>query len=261
MRVATFNILHGRSLEDDQVDLDRFSAAIASLDADVLALQEVDRNQARSAGADLTALAAEAMGATEHLFVAALHGSPGVWMAADGDLAPDAAAYGVALLSRHPVSAWESVRLAPVPIPVPMRFDGSRRPEMVRDEARVAVVATVEGPQGQVTVANTHLTFIDWWQRRQLRTLRSALAGRHGPVLLLGDLNMGPDRAERLTGLRSLVSAGTFPADEPVEQLDHILGSADLATPAIPGGATRLALSDHRALHVDLPVDLPVDRD
>jgi endonuclease/exonuclease/phosphatase family metal-dependent hydrolase len=252
MRVATFNILHGRSLHDDQVDLDRFAAAIASLDADVLALQEVDRNQARSAGADLTALAADAMGAREHLFVAALHGSPGVWMAADGDLAPDAAAYGVALLSRHPVSAWESVRLAPVPVRVPMRFDGRRRPELVRDEARVAVVATVEAPGGPVTVANTHLTFIEWWQRRQLRTLRTALADRSGPVLLLGDLNMRSERAERLTGLRSLVTAATFPADHPTDQLDHVLGSPDVARTAGTGGATRLDLSDHRALHVDL---------
>ncbi|WP_185994657.1 endonuclease/exonuclease/phosphatase family protein [Nocardioides campestrisoli] len=252
MRVATFNILHGRSPEDDQVDLDRFVDAVASLDADVLALQEVDRNQPRSAGADLTALAAEAMGAAEHLFVAALHGSPGVWIAADGDLAPDAAAYGVALLSRLPVLSWESVRLAPVPVRVPMRFDGNRRPDLVRDEARVAVVATVDAPGGPITVANTHLTFIEWWQRRQLRTLRSALAGHPGRLMLLGDLNMGEERAQRLTGLRSLVSAKTFPVDEPTEQLDHILGTLDVDAAVLSGGSSRLALSDHRALYVDL---------
>ncbi|HRI97143.1 MAG TPA: endonuclease/exonuclease/phosphatase family protein [Nocardioides sp.] len=61
MRVATFNILHGRSPADGVVDLERFAAAIASLDSDVLALQEVDRNQPRSQHADLTAVAAEAM--------------------------------------------------------------------------------------------------------------------------------------------------------------------------------------------------------
>ena len=72
MRLATFNILHGRSPADDRVDVDRFAAAVRSLDADVLALQEVDRNQARSANADLTAVAAQVMGAEEHRFVAAL---------------------------------------------------------------------------------------------------------------------------------------------------------------------------------------------
>ncbi len=65
MRLATFNVLHGRSLADDRVDRERFAEAIASLDADVLALQEVDRGQERSHRLDLTAVAAEAMGATD----------------------------------------------------------------------------------------------------------------------------------------------------------------------------------------------------
>ena len=37
MRVATFNILNGRSPADDTVDLDTFKDAVASLDADVSA--------------------------------------------------------------------------------------------------------------------------------------------------------------------------------------------------------------------------------
>ncbi|HRK46486.1 MAG TPA: endonuclease/exonuclease/phosphatase family protein, partial [Nocardioides sp.] len=85
MRVATFNILHGRSPADGVVDLERFAAAIASLDSDVLALQEVDRNQPRSQHADLTAVAAEAMGAAHYRFVAAMSGSPGAgWVPASG---------------------------------------------------------------------------------------------------------------------------------------------------------------------------------
>ena len=42
MRFATFNILHGRSLADDVVSVDRLPSVVARLDADVLALQEVD---------------------------------------------------------------------------------------------------------------------------------------------------------------------------------------------------------------------------
>src|SRR4051812_25868552 len=102
MRLATFNILHGRSMSDDRVDVDRLAAAVATLDADVLALQEVDRDQPRSHLADLTAVAAEAMGAVSHRFVAALSGTPGAtWMAATEDDVPGTASYGVALLSRY----------------------------------------------------------------------------------------------------------------------------------------------------------------
>ena len=251
MRLATFNILHGRSPSDDRVDLDRFGAAISSLDADVLALQEVDRYQSRSSGADLTALAAEAMGAPEHRFAAALAGVPGAtWMAAVGDEQPDSAAYGIALLSRYPVLAWHTVRLAPVPVRVPMRFTGSWRPELVRDEPRVAMAATVETPSGVVTVGNVHLTFVDWWNGRQLARVRDALSGADRPFVLMGDLNMGPDRAARISRMRPLVAGLTFPAHAPRDQLDHVLVDGDLQPGQ--GRVVELPLSDHRALVVDL---------
>lgn len=251
MRIATFNILNGRSQDDDQVDLDRFAAAVKALDADVLALQEVDRNQPRSANADLTAVAAEAMGAQEHRFVAALAGSPGAtWMAATGDEQPDSAEYGIALLTRCPVVSWEVVRLGSPPTRVPMWFRGSRLPEFIQDEPRVAVAVQVAAPGGTLTVANTHLSFVGWWGRRQLGRLMTALR-EADPLVLVGDLNMGPERAARITGMRALVSHLTFPADRPTEQLDHILGRGDLGT-VTAAEVHQLPLSDHRALSVDL---------
>ncbi len=251
MRVATFNILHGRSPVDDRVDIDRYAEAVRALDADVLALQEVDRFQPRSSNADLTAVAAEAMGAVEHRFVAALSGSPGAtWMAATGEEQPDATAYGIALLSRRPVSSWEILRLGKPPTPVPMRFKGSRRPELVRDEPRVAVGARVEGPTGELTIVNTHLSFVSWWGRRQLRRVVAAQEGCER-VVLLGDLNMAPAVARRITGMRPLVSGATFPASEPTEQLDHVLARGDVGT-VQTCRIHALPMSDHRAMSVDL---------
>lgn len=251
MRVATFNILNGRNLHDDQVDVAAFGAAVRSLDADLLALQEVDRNQPRSQGADLTAVAAEAMQAVDHRFVAALSGSPGsTWIAATGREQPDSAAYGIALLSRHPVTAWEIVRLPVLHAPAPMRFRGSLLPTLVRDEPRVAVAAVVETPRGVVTVVNTHLSFVPWWHGRQLRSLVRSLDGLPRPLLLVGDLNMGPQRAEGVTRMRSLVSALTYPTDEPHEQIDHVLADGDVTV--LSGAARALPVSDHRALVVDL---------
>ncbi len=252
MRLATFNILHGRSPVDDRVDLDRFVAAIKELDADVLALQEVDRNQARSENADLTAVAAEAMGASEHRFVAALAGTPGAtWMAATGEEQPDAAAYGIALLSRLPVQSWQVVRLSSPPSRVPMWFEGSRKPELVRDEPRVAVAARVEMPcGGALTVANAHLSFVGWWGRHQLRRTVRSLEGET-PLVVLGDLNMSLERATAVSGLRSLVELPTFPADAPKEQLDHVLARGDVGTVGRVE-VKRLPLSDHCAVTVDL---------
>ena len=251
MRVATFNILNGRTPSDREVDFGVFQESIASLDADVLALQEVDRSQPRSGGVDLTALAAEAMGAVDQRFVAALSGSPGAtWIAANGREHPDAAAYGIALLSRHPVSAWEVIRLPTLHTRVPMWFRDSRLPLMVRDEPRVAVAAVVETPDGVLTVANTHLSFVPWWGGRQLRALVTALSGVERPLILTGDLNMSPGRATGITGMRSMVKAPTFPVDAPREQLDHVL--SDHAWQTVKGEARRLPISDHRALVVEL---------
>ena len=250
MRIATFNILNGRTQHDDDVDVSVLQEAVAALDPDVLALQEVDHLQQRSGHADLTALAAEAMGAPDHRFVAALAGSPGAtWTAATGDEQPDDAAYGIALLSRFPVTGWEVIRLPAPRTRIPMRFPGQTLPTWVRDEPRVAVAAQVRTPSGPLTVANTHLSFVHWWNGRQLSRLRCALAGSTRPLVLTGDLNMGLDRATRITGLLPLAAHRTFPADDPVEQLDHVL-----ADPALPASsqAMRMQLSDHRALVVDV---------
>ena len=252
MRLVTFNILHGRSPERSEVDVAVFADAIASLDADVLALQEVDRNQVRSGQADLTAVAAEAMGAEHHLFVAALAGSPGAtWTAATGAEQPDEAAYGIALLSRHPVLSWEVVRLPVVPGPAPMRFPGRRWPALVREEPRVAMAARIDAPLGPLTVANTHLSFLPWWHGHQLRTLVRALRACSRPLLLTGDLNMSAAKAARVSALTPLGGEHpTFPVEAPTAQLDHVL--ADGFDGVAHASVRRLPVSDHLALILDL---------
>jgi endonuclease/exonuclease/phosphatase family metal-dependent hydrolase len=252
VRLATFNILHGRSPADDRVDLDRFATAIGDLDADVLALQEVDRDQPRSHLADLTAVAADAMGADEHRFVASLAGTPGAtWMAADGSEQPGTAAYGVALLSRYPVSSWQVVRLPTVPFRFPLWLREPRKLIVVNEEPRTAVVAVVETPEGGVTVVNTHLSFVPGWNRVQLSRLRRDLTGFPGPLVLMGDLNMTPPTPAAVTGYRTLAAECTFPVHEPDRQLDHVLVRGEIG-PVTGTESRAMPLSDHRALLVDV---------
>ena len=250
VRIATFNILHGRSLDDGRVDIDRLASAVTSLDADVLGLQEVDRDQPRSLGADLTAVAAEAMGAAEHQFVAALAGTPGgTWRAATGAEQPGSPTYGIALLSRYPVISRRVVRLPALRAGVPLWFRGSRRPTWVSDEPRVAVAAVLDGPFGELTVCTTHLSFLPGWSALQLSRLVRWLAGARQPLVLLGDLNMGPGQAGQVTGLRSAATAPTFPVDGPRRRLDHVLVRGGLRATG-PAETPRLPLSDHRPLVV-----------
>jgi endonuclease/exonuclease/phosphatase family metal-dependent hydrolase len=251
VRLATFNLLNGRSLSDGRVDVERLSTAVHTLDADVLGLQEVDRNQPRSRRSDLTAVAAEAMGAVEYRFVPALSGTPGGdWTAATGDEPAGSTGYGIALLSRYPVASWHVVRLPAARVLVPLWVPGAPRPILVRDEPRVAVAAVLETPSGPLTVVTTHLSFVPGWNRRQLRRVVRDVAGLPGPLVITGDLNLGPRPAARITGLRPLASVPTFPTDRPRRQIDHLLAGDGLRDTG-PGKAVQLPLSDHRALVVD----------
>jgi endonuclease/exonuclease/phosphatase family metal-dependent hydrolase len=254
MRLATFNVLHGRSLADGQVSTQRLVDACASLDADVLCLLEIDRGQPRSGGVDQTAAVADALGAVAWRFEPALLGEPGGrWRAAtDDDAAGPSAArepgYGVGLISRRPVTAWHVVRLAAAPVRSPVAVPGGRgRIILLPDEPRVAVVAEMDG----ALVATTHLSFVPGYNLVQLRRLTTRLARMAPACILLGDLNLPGPLPRWASGWRSLADAKTYPADRPSVQVDHVLAHGGV--PYVTGvEVRRLPLSDHRALVVDL---------
>jgi endonuclease/exonuclease/phosphatase family metal-dependent hydrolase len=246
VRVATFNVFSGRSAAGD-FDQGRFRDAVASLDADLLGLQEVDRGQPRSGGVDLTAVAVEAMGAVAQRFAPALAGTPDRWRAATGSEPDDDALYGIAFLSRYPVRTWRVLRPAPARCRVPRR--SGRRLDWARDEPRVAILAQVDAPRGVLDVVTTHLSYLRPSNRWQLRSLIRQLGEPTHPRILLGDLNLRPRPAHRITGLAPAAVGRTFPAERPREQIDHILTGPGLT--AVRGRAVRLPMSDHRALLAD----------
>ena len=257
MRLATFNLLHGRSLHDGAVHADRVSAAVTRLDADVLGLQEVDRAQPRSGLLDLTALAADALGARAHRFVAAVTGTPGeTWSpwadTHDGSLP----SYGVALVSRWPVLRWQITRLPAAPVRSPVFVPGPGGGLlMLRDEPRVLLAAVIDAPGGPLTVATTHLSFVPGWNVRQLRAAVRALRELPAPRVLMGDLNLPGGLARAATRWRTLARAATYPSPAPRAQLDHIIADprgAHLLGRVVQVGTPQVPVSDHRPLVVHL---------
>jgi endonuclease/exonuclease/phosphatase family metal-dependent hydrolase len=257
VRLATFNLLHGRSLSDGNVHADRVSTAVADLGADILGLQEVDRAQPRSGLLDLTAIAAEAMGAPAHRFAAAVVGTPGEtwqpWRSDDDNAHP---LYGIALISRWPVLRWQITQLPAAPVRSPVWIPGPGGGlMMLKDEPRVLIAAVIDTPTGPVTVANTHLSFVPGWNVRQLRAAVRALRQLPAPRILLGDLNMPGGAVRAFTGWRSLGRKATYPSPSPRAQLDHILTDpqgAGLLGPVLQVRTPEVGVSDHRPLVVHL---------
>ncbi|MFE2414154.1 endonuclease/exonuclease/phosphatase family protein [Kitasatospora sp. NPDC059408] len=212
LRIATFNLLHGQPLAADGAPRpypadagDPLAQAVAALDADVLALQEVDRHQSRSGCTDQAAVAAKAMGAADWRFAAALHGRPapvagwvrepsgpnGLKVYGPGEVGDGAApSYGTALLTRLPVRHWRARRFAPAPFGLPLRVAGRRGLTPVPDEPRAALAAVLEGEHGPFTVVAAHLSFVPGWNMAQLAGIRRWIADLPQPYLVLGDFNL-----------------------------------------------------------------------
>jgi endonuclease/exonuclease/phosphatase family metal-dependent hydrolase len=263
VRLATFNLMHGRSVRDGLVDPERLRKAAVTLDADVVGLQEVDRAQPRSGHADLTAVVAEALGATHSFFVPALVGTPGetIRTATDADADGSHPLYGTALVSRWPVVEWRVERLPGAPIRSPIVVPG--RVMFLRDEPRVLVAAVVESPIGLMTVASTHLSFVPGWNVRQLRWVIRALRTMPAPRVLLADLNLPGRLASTFSGWRRLGRRPTYPSPAPKVQFDHVLldpwGGA--AVPSVTRVTTPdVPISDHRPLIVELSSGTVWDR-
>src|SRR6185437_2751648 len=117
LRLATWNTLSGRAPTGGH-DARAVARTVADLDADVVALQEIDHHQSRSGDRDqiadlVAALRSEGQPWVGH-FVPTVLGTPGLtrsWRPAVTDRAPAGApAYGIGLLSRLPVLSWHTLR-------------------------------------------------------------------------------------------------------------------------------------------------------
>jgi endonuclease/exonuclease/phosphatase family metal-dependent hydrolase len=279
VRLATFNVLHGQPMAAGRpsgpVTEAPLAEAVAALDADVLALQEVDRLQDRSGRADQALVAARAMGALAWRYAAAVHGQarpgtgweldpsePGLRVYSARSAEDGAGSHGVALLSRLPVINWRARRLPPAPASLPLVVPGRPGLTVVSDRPRAALAAVLAGEHGPFTVVALHLSFVTGWNAIQLAAIARWIADLPSPQLVLGDCNLigpvprfilngaSPGR-RRGTRWHDLARLPTYPAHRPLVQFDHVL-AAGLTNTAAEASTPEVPLSDHRPLVVDL---------
>ncbi|HWM26277.1 MAG TPA: endonuclease/exonuclease/phosphatase family protein [Chthoniobacterales bacterium] len=239
LRVATYNV-HGCRGMDARRSEQRIAEVIATLDVDVIGLQELDLNRRRSAGVDQAALIADQLG--WHRFF-----HPALRVADEH--------YGDAILSRYPMRLQKAQELPSVTT-------------RICPESRAAIWVEIETPVGAVQVINTHLGL-----GRRERFMQAQLlvgpewlgsATTSDPLVLLGDFNSLPSSpafqliARQLRDVRTLVSPTpslkTFPTRLPLLAVDHILVNNSFGVNSVRvvrNAATKIA-SDHFPLVADL---------
>ena len=239
LRIASYNV-HGCVGMDGQRSESRIAEVIASLSADIVGLQELDQNRARSATVDQAGVIAKQLG-WHHFFHPAMRHAEEL--------------YGDAILSRYPIAVRHAVELP-------------GNPPWYCRETRGITWAEAETPLGLLHIVNTHFGLGRLERMLQARLLMSAewlgAVTPEMPVIVLGDFNSLPWSpayrliARELRDVRRLVASPfafrTFPTKFPALAVDHIFITPALRPVSMHVHRDSLArvASDHFPLVADL---------
>ena len=203
LRVMSYNIHHAEGL-DGKVDLERIANVLRQSNADVIALQEVDKNTERTGGIDMPAELAKRTGMNV-VFGANLDNFQG-------------GQYGTTILSRFPIESHENHLLK----------------QSRKGEQRGVLQAVLAVNQGQLLFTCTHLDHkADPAERLFSETQFAALFAKHAalPALLCGDFNDTPDSelhkrlSKKWTDAWRVAGKGngfTMSSDNPTRRIDYI---------------------------------------
>ena len=229
--VANFNAHWCLDAHGTTFDL---SSVVASLDADVVVIEEVWR---RSDGSALHETAAAELGYRLHeLMLPRRHNrtAPPLARKVDGNKSR----WGLAVLTKLPVLSMHTHPLPRVPLDPARRF-------------ALSFVLDAGGPE--LTVVATHLTHRPWGSAWHLRSLARVLPDPGTPAVALGDLNMwGPVVTAVLRDYRRAVVGRTWPSHRPHSQLDHILVNA--AVTVVDSEVLGRTDSDHLPVRATLQI-------
>lgn len=234
-RVMTYNIHHGEGL-DGRVDLARIAGLIKSEQADLVALQEVDKGTERTARRDLSAE------------LASLTGLIRVF---SNNFAFQGGEYGNAILTRFPIK----------------QVINTHYQKVNETEQRGLLQVTLDLGGHELVFMTTHIDHrrddaARWSNVAEIEARAQSLRDR--PIILCGDFNDVPTSRvyHRLqdsfddTWLRAGAGDGfTIPADKPNRRIDYIWISKSTSLFPIRAWVPETKASDHRPVVVELRLD------
>jgi endonuclease/exonuclease/phosphatase family metal-dependent hydrolase len=245
MRVMTYNI-HSCVNKNRHVNPGLTAAIIQELNADIVALQEVDAPTLLRSNQNQARFLAKHLGMDHAFFPVEKRGLH---------------AFGLAILSRYAIKESHHNHL-------PKLYP------RLKPRKRGAIRASIQTPSGPIHIINAHLSLFKLERRRQVKRLlgKSWLAAlpQDEPLILCGDLNAGPrsktyrtlsryltDVQKDLKGQRPFLTQPTFHSSSPLFRIDHIFISPQLKTidVAVIRTPDTAAASDHLPLIADLAIN------
>ena len=231
-RVMSYNIHHGASL-DGKVDLQRIADLIKREQADIVALQEVDKGVQRTARRDCPAE------------LAALTGMTCIF---SNNFSFQGGEYGNAILTRFPVKSWTN-----------------RHYKMLRpDEQRGLLQAVLDVRGRDLLFMATHIDFRQDDSERlanagEIMEVAKAYPGK--PVIVCGDFNDTPKSrthtklAATFNDVWEAVGDGeglTIPVEKPRKRIDFIWLSKQGGLQPVRAWVPRSDASDHLPVVAEL---------
>lgn len=189
LRIMSYNIRNCIGM-DERVDLHRTAAVIDSLDADVVAIQEVDSVTSRSQGRDIL----KELGALTgmgHRFAPAIEF--------------DGGKYGIGILFKKTPAGYKQIALPG------------------REESRTMLIAEFD----DYVFACTHLSLTEEDRSASAELIRQESAKYDKPFIIAGDLNSCPEDDFTAGFCRNFTiisptKGATYPADNPTDLIDYI---------------------------------------
>ncbi|MDY6905636.1 MAG: endonuclease/exonuclease/phosphatase family protein [Thermodesulfobacteriota bacterium] len=244
INVMSYNI-HSCINMNGKADPDTIAAVIDRFDADVVALQEVDRHKERTGYTNQAKLLARYLDMDAAFFPVMTQGDE---------------EYGLALLTRYPVIEMKENFLP----------GGNHRSPV---EKRGAMMARIETPDGILCIVNTHLGLGMKERRLQAKALlgHDWLGQVHPsePVIICGDMNAGGHSSiyrqfsEKFRDVQKTANQRGYPRPTffsfyPLLRLDHIFVSRHFQTQSVfvPADRATQMASDHLPIYATLSLDI-----
>jgi endonuclease/exonuclease/phosphatase family metal-dependent hydrolase len=216
----TFNIHHGKGI-DGKIDLSRILTEIVNSEADIVALQEVDRFQPRSYFRDQMAVLTKGTGMYDCYSASVKFGF---------------SQYGNAILSKWPIESKSIIHM-----------NGGL-------ERRSILIADIKVNGVQITIVNTHLGVQAQEYKWQMPILCEMIADLPKPTIVLGDFNMEPSNAafKIMDPIWHKISLEQPQATmQNGKQIDHVFANSGYLNAR--AWVQKTIASDHHAVIADLP--------